>query len=56
MKATNDKLLILYEPTNYMEEIFNIDFFKWFEAMKSKMVYDDVLISKVFRNKTCMVR
>jgi ABC-type multidrug transport system ATPase subunit len=30
-------LIIIDEPTNYLEEISNIDFENWLKAMKSKM-------------------
>ena len=34
MKAKNNKLLILNEPTNYTKPISYIDFKKWLEALK----------------------
>jgi len=37
MDAENDKLLMINEPTNYIESISDIDSKKWFEAMKSEM-------------------
>jgi len=33
----NDELLMINEPTNYIEAISDIDYKKWLEAMKSKM-------------------
>jgi len=37
MKVKNDELFILVERNNYMETIFNVDFKKWLEALKSEM-------------------
>ena len=37
MDAENEKLLMINEPTNYIEAISDIDSKKWFEAMKSEM-------------------
>jgi hypothetical protein len=37
MDAKNDKLLMIDEPTNYIEAIFDIDYEKWFEVMKFEM-------------------
>jgi ATPase subunit of ABC transporter with duplicated ATPase domains len=37
MTAKNNELLILDEPTNYMELISDTDFKKWFQGIKSKM-------------------
>jgi len=37
MDAKNDKLLMIDEPTNYIEAISDIDSEKWFEGMKFEM-------------------
>jgi hypothetical protein len=37
MKVKKDELFILVERNNYMETIFNVDFKKWLEALKSEM-------------------
>jgi len=37
INVENDKLLMIDEPINYIEAIFDIDFEKQLEAMKSKM-------------------
>ena len=37
MEDENDELLILDEPTNYMELLFDIDFKKCLVGIKSKM-------------------
>jgi ABC-type cobalamin/Fe3+-siderophores transport system ATPase subunit len=46
MKAKNNKLLILDEPTNYIELIYNINSNKWLKVMKSKM--DFMYINQVW--------
>lgn len=37
MEAKNYELVILDKPTNYIKEVTNIYFDKWFKAMKYKM-------------------